>query len=392
MRDAKAIPFCAAGLALLAHLAGNPHYGFFRDELYFIICGFRPAWGYVDQPPLAPLLAAASQLFGHSLFLLRAIPALFAAASVYVACLIAIELGGRVFAQVFTALVAFFCPVLMSFGTKVSPDTPGLVLWPLIGLAVLRVVKGGNPRLWLLAGAALGLALEAKYSAVFFAVALLVGLLATPQRRVLFSPWCIAGIALAIAIALPSFLWQLHRDFPMLELLKNGQRGKNVRLGPLDFILAELLITNPVLALVWLAGSGWLLRDSSARFLGVTFVVLMLEMIALHAKHYYPADVYSILIAAGGVAIERWTERFRALRPVLGTLAVASGLVMVPYVMPVLPVETFVEYNAAVAPILHLEAAKTEHHRDGPLPQDWADMQPSRASTPQFLRRSARKR
>ena len=58
--------------------SANPHYGFFRDELYFIICGFHPAWGYVDQPPVVPLLAAGSQLFGHSLFLLRAVPAIFA--------------------------------------------------------------------------------------------------------------------------------------------------------------------------------------------------------------------------------------------------------------------------------------------------------------------------
>jgi hypothetical protein len=51
-----------AAIAFLLHLAGNPHYGFFRDELYFIVCGRHPAFGYVDQPPLVPLLAALSQL------------------------------------------------------------------------------------------------------------------------------------------------------------------------------------------------------------------------------------------------------------------------------------------------------------------------------------------
>src|SRR5712692_5640009 len=157
MRHAKLIPLYAAICVFLVHLAGNPHYGFFRDELYFIVCGFRPAWGYVDQPPLAPLLAAGSQVFGHSLFLLRAVPALFAAGSIYVTCLIAIELGGGGFAQVLAAVVAFFCPVLMSFGMKVSPDTPGLLLWPLIGLSVLRVVKRGDTRWWLVAGVALGI-------------------------------------------------------------------------------------------------------------------------------------------------------------------------------------------------------------------------------------------
>ena len=68
VRATARIAAVAALVTLAMHLAANPHYGFFRDELYFIICGFHPAWGYVDQPPVVPLLAAGSQLFGHSLF------------------------------------------------------------------------------------------------------------------------------------------------------------------------------------------------------------------------------------------------------------------------------------------------------------------------------------
>src|SRR5271165_4046844 len=88
------LPLIAGAAAFLLHLAGNPHYGFFRDELYFIVCGLHPQWNYVDQPPVAPLLAAASQVFGPSLFLLRAVPALFAGAGIYVTCLLAVEFGG----------------------------------------------------------------------------------------------------------------------------------------------------------------------------------------------------------------------------------------------------------------------------------------------------------
>ncbi|MBV9027016.1 MAG: hypothetical protein JO311_00240, partial [Candidatus Eremiobacteraeota bacterium] len=97
---------------LLLHLAANPHYGFFRDELYFIICGFHPAFGYVDQPPVVPLLSAASQLFGHSLFVLRAVAAIFAAAGAYVTCLLAFELGGGVAAAVLAVLAYAAAPVL----------------------------------------------------------------------------------------------------------------------------------------------------------------------------------------------------------------------------------------------------------------------------------------
>ena len=52
----------------LVHLFANAHYDVFRDELYFIVCGLHPAFGYVDQPPLIPLIAAASfKLFGTTL-------------------------------------------------------------------------------------------------------------------------------------------------------------------------------------------------------------------------------------------------------------------------------------------------------------------------------------
>ena len=71
-------PWLVLGLASLAiHLIFNAGYGPFRDELYFIVCGDRPAWGYVDQPPVIPLLASCSHaLFGNFLTGFRLIPAL----------------------------------------------------------------------------------------------------------------------------------------------------------------------------------------------------------------------------------------------------------------------------------------------------------------------------
>ncbi len=55
----------AATAALHFALAGR--YDIFRNELYFIVCGRHPAFGYADQPPLVPLLAAATQLFSENI-------------------------------------------------------------------------------------------------------------------------------------------------------------------------------------------------------------------------------------------------------------------------------------------------------------------------------------
>jgi Dolichyl-phosphate-mannose-protein mannosyltransferase len=373
----RTIPLLAAAAVFLVHLFANPHYGFFRDELYFIICGFHPQFGYVDQPPVVPLLSAASQTFGHSLFLLRALPALFAAAGVYATCMLVAEFGGGAFAQVLAALVFFFAPVLMSFGMKVSTDMVGLWTWPLIALLVVRITKGADLRLWLAVGALAGLSVESKYSVLLFLAALVLGTLLAPQRRALFSAWFAAGCALGAAIALPNLLWQWHYGFPMMQLLEAGQNGKNVIVGPITYLFQEVLITGLLLAAVWIIGLVRLLRNADFRYLGYAYILLIGEMLLFHGKHYYPADVYPILIAAGAAAVESWTRSRALARGVVTALVIISGLVLVPMTLPVLPEATFVSYDTELERVLHLprNATETEHGRDqGALPGDWADM------------------
>ncbi len=372
----RAIPIAAALVTLIVHLISNPHYGFFRDELYFVICGFRPAWGYVDQPPIVPLLAAGSQLFGHSLFLLRAVPALFAAAGVYTTCLLVVELGGGAFAEFFAALVAAVTPVLMHFGTTITTDIVGLWLWPLAALFVLRTVKGGDPRWWLAAGAVVGLALESKYSVIFFAAAMLVALAALPQRRVLATPWFLAGAGIAVAIALPNFIWQAQHGYPMLTLLRDAGESKNAPLTPIEYLATQLMIVHPLLAPVSLIGLITLLRRPEARFLGVAYILLIAQMTALHGKDYYPGDVYAILIAAGAVTIEGWTNRAVVWRTAIAVYTIAVGIVLVPLLMPVLPERTMSAYDRVALSMLAREVtlAKSERTQIGNLPPDWGDM------------------
>lgn len=376
----------AAAVVFVVHALGNAHYGFFRDELYFIICGRHPQFGYVDQPPVVPLLAALTQLGGHSLWLLRIVPALFAAGGVYVTVLLAAEFGGGVFAQSLAALTFLFSNVLLSFGEKVGTDEVGLWTWPLIGYLVVRIVKGADPRLWVLAGAVAGLSFESKYSVVFFLAALVAGLLLTPQRSILMNRWFAFGALILVGIALPNVLWQAHYDFPMWQLLRNGQDGKNVIVGPLVYMVQEILITNLFLFPVWVIGVVWLFTQPRFRFAGYLYVILIAEMMIFHGKHYYPANVYPIVIAAGAVPIEAWTARARLARFAIAAYMLMLGPVFVPFSLPVLSEPAFIAYQARLGEILHLPKGllATEHNREtSTLPGDWADMHgwPQLAST-----------
>ena len=125
----------------------------------------------------------------------------------------------------------------------------------------------------------------------------------------------LGGVLIAAAIALPNFVWQAAHGYPMWTLLRDADEYKNAQLSPLQYSQRRFLITHPLLAPVSLIGLVTLLRRSDARFLGVAYLVLIAQMIALHGKDYYPGDVYPILIAAGAVTIEAWTETRGLLAP-----------------------------------------------------------------------------
>jgi hypothetical protein len=364
------------------HLVGNAHYGFFRDELYFIICGLHPQFGYVDQPPVVPLLSALTQLGGHSLWLLRAVPAICAAGGAYATVRLVQEFGGGIFAQTLATIAYLGAPVLTAFGMKVSPDEVGLWLWPVMALWLVRLARGANPRVWIALGVVAGIASESKYSALFFFVALFVGLICTPQRAMLRSWWALAGAALAVAIVAPNVAWQAANGFPMWELLEAGQHGKNVIVGPIVYLIQELAITNLYLAPLWILGVVWLIRTKALCFLGYAYLVLILEMLVLHGKHYYPADVYPIVIAAGATALEGWFARISDRRGVVvrgAVLAYAAvfAAVLTPLELPVLSETRLVSYERSVVrPLYPLPGGMlaTEHNAAPAIGSDFADM------------------
>ncbi len=371
---ATRIAWIASALTFAFHVAANPHYGFFRDELYFIICGRHPAFGYVDQPPLVPLIAAGTQLFGISLVALRATAAFFAAAGVFVSVRLVTEWGGGRFAQILTAIVVALTPVLCAFGEKVGPDMVGLWLWPLAALYVARLANGADLRAWLGVGAALGVSCEAKYSVIFFGIALLLGVALTRSRRIFATPSFLAGMLLAVLVALPNFIWQASHGFPMWELLRNAQiEGKNVVLGPIAYVVQQIFLTNLLLSPLWIAGIVYGFCQPSLRWVAWTYVLLVAMMIGMHGKNYYPADVYPLVIASGAFAVERWTQRVHLLRPVVAVAAFIFSLWLIPLVEPILPEARVAAYQSALSQALHLSVA-SERHRPVAIGQDFADM------------------
>ena len=169
----------AAGTVLLL-LAVSWRYGYHRDELYFLEASRHLAFGYVDQPPGAVLVAWIDRvLLGNTLVGLRLIPALVDGVVVAMTGLMARELGGRRFAQYFAAL----CVALSGFlviGHLEGPTIYDALSWALVSFLVMRILRTGNARLWLAVGLTVGVGVEFKESILFLCGALIIGLRRQP--------------------------------------------------------------------------------------------------------------------------------------------------------------------------------------------------------------------
>ncbi len=183
-------------IALAIHAFANQHYDFFRDELYFIVCGRHPAWGYVDQPPLVPLLAAfADWIAPRSLLVLRALPALAATASIVATVAVVRLLGGRLFAQWLAGLCMLLAPMALIQGLLMFTDLFLPLAWLGCAALLIRMLQTGDYRLWIPFGAVVGFALWSKYLILFDLAALAIVLPFTPLRRSLLTPWPYLGAA-----------------------------------------------------------------------------------------------------------------------------------------------------------------------------------------------------
>jgi hypothetical protein len=370
--------FCGmAGLAVLLHLPGIARYGFFRDELYYIACSEHLAWGYVDQPPLIALIAWISRhLLGDSLAAFRVFPILAAATTVFLAGWLAGELGGGRTAQLLAALAVLFAPLYLAFDSILTMNAFEPVFWLACACIAARIANGGTPKLWLLFGVIAGIGLENKHTMAVFGFGIVMGVLLSGDLRPFRSRWIWMGGLIALAMSFPNLLWEARHGWPQIEVVRNAQELKNVRIGPLRFIGEQVLFYQPIVLPLWVGGLWWCLFAGEAkhfRFLGWAYLIVLGVFMLGDGKTYYPMGAYPMLMAAGGVAFEKLSRsnRWRGLRIAYPAAIVLAGLFTLPFGVPALPAETFLKYSQAL-PYAH--AVKTERDATAELPQNYADM------------------
>jgi hypothetical protein len=357
----------------MLHVLANGHYGIFRDELYFIVCGDRPDWGYVDQPAVVPLLASWSHaIFGDFLWGFRLLPALVMTITVALTVEFARVVGGGRFAQWLAGSCILLGPIFLLQGVLFLTDMFQALTWLGLGWTLVRLEQTGDERWWLAFGAIAGFSLNTKYLIAFYLMALAVGLLATPQRKSLSRSWVYLAALLAALMVLPNALWQEAHGWPFIELGKAGASGKNIEMSPLAFFLQQIVFTGPMATIVWLCGL-WagVIRPKLvvARVFSIAWLLLLLVFDLSHGKAYYLSAIYPTLLAFGAVRIEEWIGNAMARRAALAGVVVLGALAA-PLTLPILPVDVFIRYQKAIGFV----PSAGEHQTLGVLPQYYADM------------------
>jgi 4-amino-4-deoxy-L-arabinose transferase-like glycosyltransferase len=329
-------------------LAVSGLYGFQQDELYFLVASHHLGFGYVDQPPLAVLLARTTDIFGTNPTAIRILPALAGGAIVVLAARLAALFGAGRTGRVLAALGMACAPVLMG-ACHIGNTTPyDLVAWAVVLLCVCTALLRDRPRWWLGAGAAAGLGLENEYLITTLLGALVVGLLvSSAHRRVFATPWPWLGGLIALAIWAPNLAWQFANGWPQATMA-SALHQQNTSTADYIAGLPEQLIYTGLLGVpMVIAGFGRLYRERQLRFLAVAATLVVLYVLAwVPGKIYYSDGMLPAVIAAGSVSAERWLARDRdrqnrRLRPRHGLVAAglaATIVTVVPQALPVVPI------------------------------------------------------
>ncbi len=349
-----------AAVAAAVHLAVATRYGWHPDELYYVICGQHPAWGYIDHPPLVPMLARLASATPNTLLTLRLLAVAAQTGCIVLAGLLAAELGGRRLAQVVAAAAVAACPLFMGASVFLGTTVLDQLAWLAVLVLVARALRVRTVPAWLGAGAVAGIGLETKHTIAVLLVGIALALVIF-HRAVLRTagPWLAAG--LAALLAAPNVVWNATHGWPSLQFAQTMSRRMGGPLGSLTHLPMQALVwAGPLLVVLWVLGIRWLASPAGRehRWLLVVAAVTVLVFTATGGRPYYAAPILAALFAAGAMRVEAaertdmsgWMGE-TALPPIGWSVAlIASFAGAVVACLPVLPV-SLINTQSRVNPV-----------------------------------------
>lgn len=370
-----------AGFALIKlfiHLLSNSHYGFHRDELLYMAMSEHLDWGYKEVPPfIAGISWFSYTFFGDSVFAMRILPSIASALIVFITGLFVLAMNGRTFSIIVACLAMVISPSFLASGYLLQPVVFDQLFWVLSAYFIVKHLQTRKTNYIYLLGVSVGLGMLTKYTMALFVVALIGGLLISPQRKILLNRAWIIAFAIAFLIFLPNLIWQLSHGMPVISHINELKASQLDYIDPLSSF-TQLLITHASASVVWLSGLIYLFyTKSNSRyiFIAYAFILVVILLLAFNGKVYYSFGAFPMLFAAGGICLQKVLGSITPpLRYGAVSLILAPSLLLIPIVVPILSFGStlrffeFTTSNGLEFPV------RWEDQRSHETTQDYADM------------------
>lgn len=305
---------CVIAAGLLLRLLCAAFIPLAGDEVLYWRYSRHLAAGYLDHPLMNPLLIrAGTSLHGDSPFGVRSLVIALAIPSSWAVwrageLLLASPRAGATAALMFNLML-----VLSVGGMFATSDQSLLAASAFLLYTLAQLSTTGRGVWWLGVGAAIGLGLLSKYTAIFFAPGILGWLMLVPvQRKWLATPWPYAGALLAAAMFSPVLVWNAEHGWAsaIYQSSRMIVRAWSLRYAA-ELVGSQILMITPPIFVLAAIGLFIGLRDRAARD---TWAVLIAAMIT-------PALVYFLWHSLHDRVQANWLE---FIYPAIG-LAAAAG-------------------------------------------------------------------
>jgi hypothetical protein len=152
-----------------------------------------------------------------------------------------------------------------------------------------------------------------------------------------------------LAVLLPHVIWEISHGLPTLEFMRNASMDKNVHLGAIDFLAGQLQNMNYFTAPLWVGGIYFFYWYQEGRYRALAWIypVVFLIMVLGNGKVYYMSSIYPLYLAGGAVLFELFVHEksIHWLKPAYISSLLLSAVISLPFALPFLPVEPFIQYQ-----------------------------------------------
>lgn len=320
------------------------------DEAYYWLWSRNLAPGYYDHAPMIAWFIKATTLFSQGELWVRLSGILAALVMSLCVWLLAKQLFNDEKIASGSVITLNAYPLTMAGSIIITPDIPSFVFWSLAVYLFWQIVRTKDPRYWYAFGAAFGLSLLSKYTAVLLAPVLLLFLLCTDERRWLKTPHPYLSMAVAFLFFTPVIYWNWKHEWISFAFQMNhGLGGATYSAGKvLEYLGGQMLVAGPFVFIAGAVAAGMYLfsRNKEKFFLAVVSLPVILFFAYSSLKQVagpnWPALAYftfSIVVSAfllDGNVVKRWIFIFAAVVNIA-----MSMLVMVHARYSIVPLERY---------------------------------------------------